>query len=229
MRRLVSVLFLMFAPTCVMADDIQLLLPDNNVSSAPILEFRARRPLSKEEAERLGREPSRAGHAYVLLGRELDNGTLFYNQVRGFYADRDDKITLVQKMYTKGVVKQTLDDASSDVTFRVRITPAQETAIRKLFRDWDDKKYSLVLQNCVDFTKAVAVAAKLRVPPGPENMAAIVPEFPVSFISGLSELNDKDTPLRGGASPAATPGAQQPPRFLPTRPHGSRPEHARSN
>ena len=106
-------LLLTFAPTWVVANEIQLLLPDNNVSSAPILEFRARKPLSKEEAERLRREPSRAGHAYVLLGRKFDNGTRFYNQIRGFYADRDDQITLVQKMYTKGVVKHTLDDFSS--------------------------------------------------------------------------------------------------------------------
>ena len=211
------------------ASEIELLLPPSNVSSRIILEFRARKPMSKEEAEKAGRQPSRAGHAYVLLGRELGDGMTFFNHVRGFYADRDDELTLVQKMYAKGVVKHELDDAASDVTFRVYITPIQEAAIRKLFRDWDDKKYSLVLRNCVDFTREVALAARLKIPHlqprdkyDPQDKSGPMPEFPTLFVLGLRQENDKETPLRTGtASPGAImapqPGANSPMRD-PTAP-----------
>lgn len=59
------------------ADDIQLLLPDNNVSSQPFIEYRARAPY-KENGIKY------PGHVFIFLGRELDNGTSFYHQAYGF-------------------------------------------------------------------------------------------------------------------------------------------------
>jgi hypothetical protein len=206
MKHVASVLCAIFLSFCTnaMADDLDLLLPPNNVSSRPIIEFRARKPMSQDAAKEVGREASRVGHAYVLVGRELDNGTTLFNQVRGFYAVRDGEITLLQKMYTKGIVKQHLDDAASDITFRVYITPIQEMAVQKVFRDWNDKMYSLPIRNCVDFAKAVAKAVNLNIPEEVENP---LPQLPVIFLEGLRQQNDKDTPLRAVTVLPNLPGA----------------------
>jgi hypothetical protein len=40
--------------------EIQLMFPDNNVSSAPIVTFSGRRPVSAKEAKEIGRGPSTA-------------------------------------------------------------------------------------------------------------------------------------------------------------------------
>jgi hypothetical protein len=151
----------------------------------------------------------------VLLGRELDNGNTLFNHVKGFYPNGKGVAELVNMVYGKGVVKQTLDDAASDIVFRVYITPVQETAILKLFQTWNDKTYSLPVQNCIDFTKAVARATKLTLPPYSGDISF---EFPTTFIVGLSQQNDKDTPLRGGSprnsGAFATP---TPPATMPSR------------
>jgi hypothetical protein len=182
MRRFVLALCtaLVWPTSYVAADEIELFLPQNNVSTRPILEFRARRPSLGSE----GRQVSLTGHAYVLLGRELDNGNTLFNHVKGFYPNGKGVAELVNMVYGKGVVKQTLDDAASDIVFGVYITPVQETAILKLFQTWNDKTYSLPVQNCIDFTKAVARATKLTLPPYPSDVS---PEFPTTFIVGLSQ------------------------------------------
>jgi hypothetical protein len=197
--RLISLLVCLWT-CCASADEIELMLPQNNVSTRPVLEFRARGPSLGND----GRAISLTGHAYVLLGRELNENTLF-NNVRGFYPDGKGAFELIHMAYGKGVVKQTLDDASSEVVFRVYLTPVQEAAVLKLFRSWDDKKYSLALNNCVDFTKAVAQVANLTLP-HPRDIFDMSPEFPVSFVRGLSQLNDKYTPLKAGPELSTTPG-----------------------
>jgi hypothetical protein len=163
------------------AEDIQLLLPDNNVSSKPILEFRARTPSSDDGKE--------IGHAYVLLGRELDNGLTLYNAVKGFYPDTDGNVkTITNVIYGPGKVTQTLADAKSEIIFTVYITPLQEVKVVKIIKQWDDKKYSLPLQNCIDMTKAVAIAVGLNIPSMPKDL------LPWTFIKALSSQNDKNTP-----------------------------------
>jgi hypothetical protein len=187
-------------------EDIQLLLPQDNVSSRPILEFRARNPKLGGD----GQGSSPVGHAYVLLGRELDNGNTLFNEVKGFYPDKGD---FFHSAYGKGVVKQTLADASQDVVFRIYITPLQETQIRRVFRTWNDKDYSVVLRNCVDFTRAVARAANLDVPFIEGDLSQ---EFPSIFVRLLKEKNDANTPLRAGIGPgggaSANPQVPQPPQ-----------------
>jgi hypothetical protein len=91
-------------PLNLTAGEIDLLLPENNVSSRPILEFRARKPTPGGE----GRGASLVGHAYVLLGETRQRNTLF-NNVRGFYPDGKGARQLINMAYGKGVVRQTLD------------------------------------------------------------------------------------------------------------------------
>jgi hypothetical protein len=185
------------------AEDIQLLLPQNNVSSRPVLEFRARDPSLGGD----GRGSSAVGHAYVLLGRELNDGLILFNEVKGFYPAKND---VVHYMFGKGAVKQTLDDASQDVRFRVYITPLQETKIRAVFKKWEDKNYNLALQNCVDFTRAVAREANLEVPFIGGDLSQ---EFPSVFVRLLKQSNDKNTPLRTNirqeTGPAVSPQVPQ--------------------
>ena len=194
---------LLSSVSLVNAEDIQLLLPQNNVSSRPVLEFRARDPSLGDD----GREVSAVGHAYVLLGRELDNGLTLFNEIKGFYPAKND---VVHFAYGKGAVKQTLDDASQDVVFRVYITPLQETKIRDIFKKWEDKSYSLALRNCVDFTRAVARGASLEVPFIGGDLSQ---EFPSVFVRLLKQSNDKNAPLRANirqeTGPAVSPQAPQ--------------------
>src|SRR5450432_4874164 len=71
---------LVSAARSVAAGEIELFLPDSNVSSKPILEFRARPPTLK---------PPSAGHAFVFLGREIDNGNTIFSRAGGFYPEND--------------------------------------------------------------------------------------------------------------------------------------------
>jgi hypothetical protein len=61
------------------AQDIQLLYEGNYVSSKPIVEFRARDGFP--------------GHAFVLVGKELDNGLIHYQTIGDFYPEEGNKIT----------------------------------------------------------------------------------------------------------------------------------------
>jgi len=69
------------------ADDIQLLYPDNNVSHKAIIVFRARGfNLSKHSP----------GHAFVLIGSELDNGLKVFSAAGGFYPIKGGKVTTIK-------------------------------------------------------------------------------------------------------------------------------------
>lgn len=195
---------LLFSFSVSAADSLELMLPQNNVSSRPIVEFRARTGVP--------------GHAFILLGRELDNGFVVFNSVVGFYPDHDQKLWgLKLFVSTPGQVTATLYDASSDVAFRVNVTPVQEQKISAVMKKWDDKNYSLFSRNCVSLAIEVAYTLRLSVPGGD-----FVHLTPHSFVVGLKSLNEKDTPLKAGrksipSRPAAPtqsiPGATAPPPF----------------
>ncbi|MBB6356931.1 hypothetical protein ACFFTN_21105 [Aminobacter aganoensis] len=154
--------------------------------------------------------PVSPGHAYILLGRELDNGQRFYNTVAGFYPDHNEKAAYVKEFYsTKGVVTQTLDDAKSEITFTIYITPNQEQKVSSIIKSYDTKDYSLITRNCVSLSKDVANAIGLTVPSG-----ALSGMIPQAFIKSLMEQNKNRAPVPGappGSVSTTGPNAPQPP------------------
>jgi hypothetical protein len=185
-----------------LAEDLQLMLPGMNVSSRPIVEFRARRGNADNPPASLG------GHAYVLLGRELDNGNIIYNTVAGFYP-KDDKASGFKKFFgTTGVVKQELDDNKSEITFRVNITPTQEVAVAKVIASYDEKNYSVLFSNCKHMVKDVANVLRLSVPD-------LKDAFPADLISELKNSNLPDTPLAQSRAAKQSPNQAAPPGPAP--------------
>ncbi|TIU37150.1 MAG: hypothetical protein E5W28_07655, partial [Mesorhizobium sp.] len=117
-----SLLFVLSLCGCsAQADDLQLVYPDSNVSSRPFIEFRAR-------DGRLDPKQPSVGHAFVMLGKEYDNGMKFIYGVGGFYPKHSDKSVpeLINLVLSQGRVDYTLDDLRNDRSFQTYITPDQE-------------------------------------------------------------------------------------------------------
>ncbi|RWB20383.1 MAG: hypothetical protein EOQ40_15055 [Mesorhizobium sp.] len=180
--------------------DVQLMLPDANVSSRPVIEFRARKATT---------DPVSPGHAYILLGRELDNGLRVYNTVAGFYPDDSRRAApFMQVFSTKGKVTQKLEDAKSELTLSTYITPIEEQRVVSVLKSYDTKNYSLAVRNCVTMTKDVAAAVGLSMPGGPENAV------PQVFLQSLIDANRRKAPVPGPAPqdiPLEAPNAPEPP------------------
>jgi hypothetical protein len=177
--------------TCA-AEDLELFLPGNNVSSRPVIEFRARRGNMEHFPDSLG------GHTYVLLGRGLDNGNILYNTVAGFYPKNDQASAFAKTFGTPGAVKQELDDAKSEITFKAYITPTQEVAVGKVISRWNDKEYALLGEHCNHLVKDVARVLHLSIP----NLKDV---FPADLIVEIKMLNTADTPLRAPAPTVSDP------------------------
>lgn len=132
-------------------DDFQLLLPENNVSSKPFVEFRAR-------------TDSLTGHAFVAIGQELDNGLVYYSEVAGFYPKNDG--TWKARLYQitgPGEVTFKMTDWRHDYTFRVPVTVEQKRNVENIIGYWDFETFSLPTQNCVTMVNDIASALGLRV------------------------------------------------------------------
>ncbi|WP_156752768.1 hypothetical protein [Mesorhizobium sp. WSM3873] len=165
--------------------DVQLMLPDANVSSRPVIEFRARKATT---------DPVSPGHAYILLGRELDNGLRVYNTVAGFYPDDSRRAAPFMQIFsTKGKVSQKLEDAKSEITLSTYITPIEEQKVVSILKSYDTKNYSLATRNCVTMTKEVATAVGLSMPAGPGNAV------PQVFLQSLIDANRSKAPVPGPA------------------------------
>lgn len=189
------------------ADDFQLELPGNNVSSRPILEFRARAPAQ-----------GNLGHAFVALGRELDNGKTVFDGIAGYTP------TTPPNTYTKiqmvlgdkqvpGSVKYEIPDLRNDTTYRVNITPEQEKDVKAIVRNWNGTQYSFWNNNCVSLDRQVAIALGLQLPPlvtpgsdiEGETLAKMLPNV---FVDDLRRANnnDHDAPLKAASrSPEVQP------------------------
>jgi hypothetical protein len=178
-------LFVIVAGDCGSAQNIQLAYPDSNVASYAILEFRGR----KFDFNGGGVSP---GHVYVILGRVTNNGTYWYG-LAGFYPDQG-KNKIIRNVLSRGLVTRTLEDAHSDVSFRVRITDEQEASVNRLITTWNYKVYSLPLQNCVTLARDVARTLGLNVPTF--NPMDIDQEFPARFVQILKGINVEDRPLQ---------------------------------
>lgn len=165
--------------------DLQLLYPDNNVSSRPVVQFAAREP---------GINPISPGHAFVLVGIELDNGTTYFQSAGGFYPQGADSAMTALKntLYGPGQVTYKLKDAGADLRVNFHVTQEQSDLAKRRIDGWQENKYSIWSQNCVSLASDVAGALGLELPP-------IDPtpywDAPVPFFNWLRDKNKTDRPL----------------------------------
>jgi len=194
------------------------MLPGMSVSSRPVIEFRARRAHGDVDLSivpfRIGIDAS-PGHAYVLLGRELDNGFTVFNAVAGFYPRSSGGLNTVRQLaLTPGVVKQTLDDAKSEITFKVYITPTQEQKIAAAIQSYNDKDYNLAIQNCVSMTRDVAQVVGLRIPKLSDDPRNAIPQvFMEHLLEGNSTAERGPAPVDSALS--SPPPPARPPSTAP--------------
>jgi len=169
---------------------IQLIYPDNNVSSRSIIEFRARNPSLTGEKS--------VGHAFVLVGRELDNGLRVYYSIGGFYPEPGSNTfkTIKNTLNGPGEVTYKIPDLKYDTTFTAYISAEQERIANYILKNWDDKNYALVGRNCADLVRDIAQAVGLDV--GAESWADL--ETPWSTLKALGERNHINTPAEAEAA-----------------------------
>lgn len=165
-------------------DDLQLLYPDSSVSSRPIMEFRYRSTDLKNKT---------LTHAFVVLGRELDNGTTVFIGAAGFYPQgADNKLQEFRNvLQSPGHVDYKIADMHSDGAFRVRITGEQENAVKYLINNWNAKEYKIAEQNCTSLVKSVGKVLGLDT-----GVDGALEFLPAELIKHLAMENDPDKPLR---------------------------------
>jgi hypothetical protein len=155
----------------------------NSISKQPFVSFMARGPSTSPI--------SLAGHAFVAVGTELDNGELFYEAIFGFYPDGTGAATDVKMILSTvpGVLKFTWPDLAADTKYRVNVTSDQKAAALAAATQWtvDHPNYNLFANggmNCNAFAAAVAAAIGLTAPSAPGTT------LPVAFIQALKAMNN---------------------------------------
>jgi len=185
------------------ADDSQELFPDNNVSSQPFVEFRARGP------DKMGY----AGHVFIGLGVEHDNGNRVYYAFAGFTPEPAlatnatglqgvvEGVGHLVKVLTgvNGHLDYDIEDMHDDVYFRQKVTPEQAYTTRNIIESWDTKKYNLALNSCVTLATSVARALDLKVPDGFDKITQPSTMWPVPFVRYLADHNSTDQTSRATA------------------------------
>lgn len=162
--------------------DFQLLYPDSVVSSRPIAEFRGRKPKVQYPLEE-----STPGHAFVFLGRELDNGATVFYGAAGFYP-KDN--TLKSVLGEPGETNYKIPDMFMDNSFRVKISEDQEIQVKYIINNWDQTKYDIRYRSCIELVQDVADGLGLKY----ISSEPII--FPHTLVQHLSAMNDGDTSLR---------------------------------
>ncbi len=172
--------------------DFQLLYPDSTTSSRPILEFRARPISFALPREKGGEGESTPGHTFVFLGRELDNGLTVFYGAAGFYPENN---TLRNVLFGPGNVTYEIPDMFPDEAFRVNISEYQESLVKYVVDHWEEKKYSIAADNCVEMVKDVADAIGVHY----DSLKDVLPQ---DIVDNFKQLNQRDTPLRHAVSEA---------------------------
>jgi hypothetical protein len=196
----------LFAGAALAAEDtLELLVPPTAANSKPFAQFRARKPSPDPQ--------SYTGHVFVVLGRELDNGTKYFYGAAGFYPE---KYTIKNMLSGPGKVDYQIADFSSDITFTVKISSEQERTVKYIIQNYPaEGNYSLVQRNCITMFNDVARALGLTLgapppaqtpgePPGAGAGAAaagaaatdLLVQLPYKAVQGLASLNDENTALR---------------------------------
>lgn len=127
------------------------------------------------------------GHAYVILGEELDNGLLWDFGVLGFYPAQGKeagKMMAVREiMGTPGKIAFKWSDVQTDIFYRVYVSHDQYQHARSVFLQWKEREYSLFGSNCNSFVSEVAGAIGLELP----NRTRPGTTLPVNYIKALKE------------------------------------------
>jgi hypothetical protein len=174
--------------------------PDTNARSRPILEFRAR-----SVAVHVGVAPPTIdvdGHAFVLFGREAADGTIQYYAAAGFSPTNE---SIKQVLNTPGHIEFGPDGLNdpSDIKFQVRITAEQERLVRFVLKEWNDKEYRVLSQNCVSLVKSISKVIGLDAG-DPKSVVT-----PFQLVRLLKNENDRDKPLRKAVIDAARADANR--------------------
>jgi hypothetical protein len=162
-------------------------LPEYSEPYQPIIEFRAR-----------GGFP---GHAFMLFGRKLNDGTTIFYGGAGYYPKGEPGTVEWFKniIYGAGLVSYRFDDAANGtpIVFRVNITRQQEIGVLQDVASFGNR-YSLVSQNCVLLMDIVAKDIGLRSGLRGQllDQLSVSKRFPVNYVSSLRAENNADTPLR---------------------------------
>lgn len=158
MRLTVAVMFLIMLASQCFGADTQVLYPDNYVYQGHFIEFRARGP-SNSISPYTGEDTSSpVGHAFVLVGREVDNGGTIYDQAAGFYPEKGK----LRKLHGPGFTDFKWADMESEVNFRVPVSAEQARRARAKINKWDNKDYNLLVQNCIHLAREIAADIGLK-------------------------------------------------------------------
>lgn len=173
-------------------------LPPNEeiLRSSPIVEFRARNRDSSIGSP---------GHAFILIGRKLPDGSTYFYAAGGFYPREESinstngnldylsawRFVIAGVVGSPGMVSYNFDDLNYDVSFRVNITPDQERRALHVLRNWQSRNYALFWQNCTSLIKDVAKTIGLDV-----SLFDPASVWPDDAVRRLQEINHPDRPLR---------------------------------
>lgn len=165
-----------------------------------------------------------APHAFILLGRELNDGTKVYFAAGGFYPKSNCNYQSLADyrnvVYGNGEVRYTFEDAAAGdtISYLAYITPRQEGQVLNIMEQWNYKKYALIWQNCVDMASEIAETLGLRIyfTKTQINEYSRYPTFPWQLITTLRANNNPATPLifaakqEQGTSPGPAPQGEVP-------------------
>ncbi|MEW8051418.1 MAG: hypothetical protein AB2809_13685 [Candidatus Thiodiazotropha sp.] len=142
------------------------------------------------------------GHAFVILGEELDNGLMWDHAVFGFYPKDGKKLFIRALIGTPGKVDYKWSDLERDVFHRVNISEETKGKILYVLIKWLGVDYTLFDKNCNKFISEVADAIGLTLPAvNPGNT------LPVNYLKKLIKAQEPAPPsppviLPDGASKA---------------------------
>ncbi len=125
------------------------------------------------------------GHAFVVLGEELDNGLKWDVGVFGFYPKEGKKVEIKQLINTPGKIDFKWVDLQRDVEYRVYVDDKEMKSVRVVLEKWKDSSYSLFDNNCSQMVSEVATSIGLLLPPGSKPGNA----FPSAYIQALKSYN----------------------------------------
>lgn len=156
-----------------------------------IVEFRSRPPGKVDNVI------SVTGHVFVLLGKELPDGSTVYFGIGGFYPKPDDPSEegIVKQLLTHmglngpGEIVYKIPDfvAAPNHIFRAYITEVQLNQVEHILYAWNTKEYNLLKLNCVDLAKSISEYLGLKY--------EVDLKAPSSIVDSLGSMNYADTPI----------------------------------
>lgn len=123
------------------------------------------------------------GHAFLCIALNLKSGPR--EDCYGFYPTGTGSIAMIagsgglSSEFTKNPTRFSRIEAS----VKRAITPEQRRTVLGLATDWNQKKFNLTNQNCIDFVDSVAAALNLKRPDRHKF------QLPLDYVKQLQKLN----------------------------------------